>query len=106
MGRKRNVVGFYTDKQGKVRPITRSSGRRKRMIYRSTHALAVDRAMRAKPAPDAETWMKHPNRYDIPGVDTPKEPEIDPGLMDFLKERHRAVIEDIERDFEFGTFSG
>ena len=95
------MVGFYTDKQGKVRPITRSSGRRKRMIYRSTHALAVDRAMRAKPAPDAETWMKHPNRYDIPGVDTPKT-EFEPEFLDFLKKNEPQLWESVERNVKRG----
>jgi len=94
------VVGFYTDKQGKVRPITRSSGRRKRMIYRSTHALAVDCAMRARPAPDAETWMKHPNRYDAPGIDTPSS-SFSPEFIEFLK-RDRQLWGSVEKRMKQG----
>lgn len=42
---------------------------------RSPRATAADRARLAKrvlPMRMAELWMKHPNRYDIRGVDTPK----------------------------------
>lgn len=38
---------------------------------RSTHAMEVDRAMKAETAPDWETYTEEPNEYDWPGIDTP-----------------------------------
>jgi hypothetical protein len=68
------VVGFYTDEEGKVRPITGRSRRRFRVkLTRSAHALAVDRSLKAKTAKSPEQWYKQPNRYDLPGVDTPED---------------------------------
>jgi len=70
----RRVVGFYTDEEGKVRPITGRSRRRFRVkLTRSAHALAVDRSLKAKTAKSPEQWYKQPNRYDLPGVDSPQD---------------------------------
>lgn len=37
--------------------------------YRSEHAQEVDEALEAKIAPSPEAWRKHPDKYDIPGID-------------------------------------
>ncbi len=39
---------------------------------RSGRAQAIDESLRAPIAPTAEDWIRSPNRYDYPNVDTPK----------------------------------
>jgi hypothetical protein len=83
---RRRVVGFYTDKRKKVRPITAPTGRRFRVrrletrvvkgrpVTRSEHAWKMDERRKAKNVTeDVEKWSKRPNRLDMPGVDTPAE---------------------------------
>ncbi len=41
------------------------------LFERGDRALNVDLRQTAKIPESVEVWMKHPNRYDIPGVDTP-----------------------------------
>lgn len=35
------------------------------------HVRVRELSKEAKPAPSVEAWVKHPNRYDIPGIDSP-----------------------------------
>ena len=44
---------------------------------RSNRAKKIDESLRAPLAKSSEQWLKQPNRFDIPNVDTPKhrEPE-------------------------------
>lgn len=87
----RTLLGFYTDEDGKVRPITKSKGTRKAkknvrkmrltaeqaalasqvMQTRSPRAIQMDMKRLAKIAPSFEAWLKTPNRYDLPDIDTP-----------------------------------
>jgi len=71
----RKLVGFYTDEHGKVRPITAKTGKRRVTVklVRSAHAVNVDRALKAPVAKSTEQWYKQPNRYDLPGVDSPED---------------------------------
>jgi hypothetical protein len=39
---------------------------------RSLNAQKIDEGLKAPRAKTAEQWLSHPNRYDIPNVDTPK----------------------------------
>jgi ribosomal protein L20 len=93
MGRSRvraKVVGFYTDEEGRVRPITARSGRRRfrvklvtkvvkgKEITRSERAWKIDEAKQAKNVTeDVEKYAKRPDRLDMPGVDTPSKPKSD-----------------------------
>lgn len=69
--KRRRVIGFYTDKKGRVRPITTPIKRRVLKVHlkRSLIARRTDEALKAREAPSVEEWLKHPNRYDLPGVD-------------------------------------
>ena len=78
--RTRKLIGFYTDEEGRVRPITKGVGilrhpvtsrlKNRKIIYRSQHALAIDKALKARVTEDPEKWMRNPNRYDFEGIDT------------------------------------
>jgi hypothetical protein len=86
---RRVVVGFYTDKKNRIRPITKSSGKRWRFrppkyeprvvkgkdveveVWRSRRAWAMDESKTAKEITEKpEEWLKAPDRVDYPGVDT------------------------------------
>lgn len=82
--------GYYTDKNGKVRPITGrkphvnplSKGTmniripkrtiRKVQAKRSTHAKRIDDSLKAKIPENPEEWVNEPNRNDLVGVDYPE----------------------------------
>mgnify|MGYP000565994015 CR=1 FL=1 len=73
--RSHKLIGFYTDEEGRVRPITKGVGKIHKKLkhpitWRTEHALRTDRALKARIAPSAEAWLKNPNRYDLEGVDT------------------------------------
>jgi len=78
--RTRKLIGFYTDEEGRVRPITKGVGilrhpvtsrlKNRKIIYRSQHALAIDKALKARVTEDPKKWMRNPNRYDYEGIDT------------------------------------
>lgn len=40
--------------------------------HRSPRARKIDEALRAPIAKTSEQWLRQPNRFDIPDVDTPK----------------------------------
>ncbi len=91
MAKQTTLLGFYTDNDGKVKPITQRKGNRKAkkamqtlritaaeaaiarevMAQRSLKAIAMDMKRLAKIAPTFEAWLKAPNRYDLPNIDTP-----------------------------------
>lgn len=70
---------------------------------RSPRSRSVDEAKLARIARSYEEWRRHPNRYDLPGVDTPDvglwrrhrlvEPvgRLDPGVAVMGEEARRAV---------------
>jgi hypothetical protein len=83
---KRKPVGYYTDDDGKVRPITKGRGRTKvltarqpsrysmnklRQVHarRSEHAQKIDESIEADTKDQPERWMSKTNRSDITGVD-------------------------------------
>lgn len=45
---------------------------RKRHMARSRRARLLDEKWSARIPKHAETWMRHPEKYDWPGIDTPK----------------------------------
>ena len=88
--RRRRVVGFYTDEEKRVRPITApvkplilrrpityqlskgrtmSSLRALHELGRSLHAQRIDEALEATVKDDPSRWVKAPNRSDITGID-------------------------------------
>jgi len=66
----RRLVGFYTDGEGRIRPITKALD-----IHRNRSPVAqrTDEAIKAKLAKSYEEWAKQPNRRDLRGVDYPEE---------------------------------
>ena len=81
-------IGFYTDEEGRVRPITPRRGRRAytpKLVTRKVGSLSITRSERSwrqderkaskRVTEDPEKWSKHPERYDMPGVDMPPEAE-------------------------------
>jgi hypothetical protein len=43
--------------------------------HRSLNAQRIDEGLKAPRARTTEQWLAHPNRFDIPDVDTPKKQE-------------------------------
>jgi len=120
------IIGFYTDDQKRVRPITERIGRRRgvarsygltlrriRQIHeaRSERAKAIDESLEAQLAASYSDWVKYPNRYDILGVDffpiptVPGNPKLNvilvrdriPEYFDLPKDTLKSL------DFEFIT---
>jgi len=71
----RIIIDWYTDEEGRRRPITAKKGLTKKVLKkihasRSKIARSLDEKYRAKRVPaKAETWIKNPGRYDLPDVD-------------------------------------
>ena len=67
---RRVLVGFYTDKKKRIRPITLPLWRLRRLhAQRSLRAQIIDEALEARRAPSPEYWIRHMNRTDVVGVD-------------------------------------
>jgi hypothetical protein len=43
--------------------------------HRSSRAKKIDESLRAPLAKSDDEWLAHPNRFDVPDVDTPKKSE-------------------------------
>lgn len=70
----RKVIGFYTKGRGKDRkviPIMVSYGRKRRTIYRTEHAMKIDKSLKANLTYDIDKYAENPNRYDFKGIDYP-----------------------------------
>ena len=91
------LIGFYTDKKGRVRPITKRIGPKiqssKRVskygVSRSAWAWYMDKLKRAKhvASSPSKAWKKHPERMDVEGVDTPEKERKHGGSRGVKKER-------------------
>lgn len=57
---------------------------------RSRHARTADESFNAPVAPDYQTWRRHPDRYDLPGVDTIPDERLRERAGGFLSEAQRA----------------
>lgn len=70
----------------------------KRHNERSERAQSVDEELNAPAAPSYSAWRKNPNRYDIPGVDTIPEDELDRRGREFVSGAQDAgLVDDVER---------
>lgn len=66
---------------------------------RSERAQATDEAFNAPAAPSYEAWRKNPQKYDIPGVDTVPEDEIDRRGREFVNRAQEAgAVDTVERE--------
>jgi hypothetical protein len=57
----------------KQKPRSHYRSPRQVQAARTRHARRIDEALKAPRAKTPEQWMRQPNRFDLPDIDTPKQ---------------------------------